>query len=174
MRLYITLFLALILLISPVFADAAPPEEDVDVLGNIQTAMCELLDTVRGVVNIVIIMMIILAAITYAGGQAMGAETRAKATVWATTMVVGAVVAVLINVLLPSILVMVDDKFDPDACGSGSGGGGGQAQQTQTSYSGCITACNADCAAKFNAGEFTINPTNQLNACKRACPDLCK
>ena len=116
MRSPIILFLAFVLFISPVFAEEAP----VDALGNIQIAMCELLDTARGVVNIVIIMMIILAAITYAGGQAMGAETRAKATVWATTMVVGAIVAVLINVLLPTILVTIDDKFDPDACGSGS------------------------------------------------------
>ena len=166
MRVYITLFLVLVLLISPVFAEEAP----VDVLGNIQIAMCELLDTARGVVNIVIIMMIILAAITYAGGQVMGAETRAKATVWATTMVVGAIVAVLINVLLPQILVTIaGDEFDPDACGVGSGGGGSQAQQTETDYSECINGCNSQCADRYDKHQ----DMDILLACRQSCIEYC-
>ena len=74
----------------------------------IESAVWDLYVTVNNIVNIVIIMMIILAAITYAGGQALGSETRARATVWATTMVVGAIIGVGIKVLLPTIMGILD------------------------------------------------------------------
>lgn len=53
---------------------------------------------------VIILLFLVLSALTYAMGQAFGAETRARATVWATGLLSGAMVAALLYILITQLI----------------------------------------------------------------------
>ena len=97
--------------------------EDGDTLGDIKAGVCELQNTINGLLAAIVFVLVVLAAIVYAGSQMAGAETRARGSVWATSMLVGALLGIMIYAAVPIILGAMLNQDIRDTCSDYTAGG---------------------------------------------------
>lgn len=71
----------------------------------------EMCRSAKSVLVVGTMLLVIMAALTYAIGQAAGAETRSRAVVWATAMLTGAILGVVIYVVLPYALTAMSPSL---------------------------------------------------------------
>jgi len=97
MKKYMTTLLALALFAGLVSAAVTPTTMAVQ----IAAGLCSFKILVVGVLPTLALILFLFAGLSYAAGQAFGAETKAKAQGWAMSLLVGGIIGIILAVLAP-------------------------------------------------------------------------